>query len=205
MLYNIALSALRLNYRTTDPDSDNNITVKLLRGIYPLALSKALADMDLNRTSAVEKLELIEDAEHPHYSLIYKYPSNCALFRRILSPFPTDNRETRIPFGTSMIDGQDVIMTNHPNAYGQFIPTDLNLSVLNPNAVMAVGFQMAIMAPSQITGKGSTGLRQSLMQEYTLYKGEAQQDDLHENIDTTPDEFKSDFIQARLGSYRALR
>lgn len=198
LLYNIALGALRLNYQTTDPDNDNTLSVKKLKSIYPLALSKALADMDLDKTASIVQLELLAKT-HPLWAYVYKYPTACVKFRRILSDYVTDNRETRIPSATAVIDNVDVILTDRELAYAEYIPNTINLSVLNPSAAMAVGYQMALMCPSLIVGKGSTALRQSMFQEYAIYKNEAQEDDQNENVDTTPDEFKSEFITARLG------
>lgn len=201
LLYNIALSALRLNHQTSDPDNDKTLAVKQLRLIYPLALSKTLADMDLNKTATKLKLELLAK-EHVHWVYVYKYPVNCAKFRKIVSPFAVDNRSTLIPSATEVVDNIDVILTNEPEAYAEIIPSNVNLSALNPNAAMAVGFQMALMCPALAVGKGSTALRQGVFDEYKLYKAEAQEDDGNENVDTTPDEFKSEFIMARLGGGR---
>lgn len=201
LLYNIALQALRLNYQTTDPDNDVNKSVKTLRTFYPLAISSALADMDLNKTAKKIKLEEL-NLEHPHWTKIYKYPSNCAKFRRIVSPFRTDNKETRIPFATEVIGIFDVVATHEPEAYGEIIPTDVNLSVLSPSAALAVGFQMAVLATGLIVGKGAVTLKESIIREYTLHKATAQENDMNENVDTTPDEFKSEFVNARLGGSR---
>ena len=201
LLYNIALSALRLNHQTSDPDNDKTLAVKQLRLTYPLALSKALADMDLNKTATKLKLELLAKT-HPHWKYVYKYPVNCAKFRKIVSPFPVDNRETIIPSATEVVDNIDVILSNEPEAYAEIIASNVTLSALSPNAAMAVGFQMALMCPGLVVGKGSTALRQGIFNEYKIYKAEAQEDDSNENVDTTPDEFKSEFIMARLGGGR---
>lgn len=201
LLYNIALSALRLNHQTSDPDNDKTLAVKQLRLVYPLALSKALADMDLNKTASKVKLELLAST-HPHWKYVYKYPSVCAKFRKIVSPFAVDNNSTKIPSATEVVDAVDVILTNEEEAYAEIIPSNVNLSALNPNAAMAVGFQMALMCPGLVVGKGSTNLRKGIFDEYKIYKAEAQEDDLNENVDSTPDEFKSDFVMARLGGGR---
>lgn len=198
LLYNIALSALRLNHQTSDPDNDKTLAVKQLRLIYPLALSKSLADMDLNGTATKLKLELLAKT-HPHWEYVYKYPVNCAKFRKIVSPFAVDNKMTLIPSATEVVEDVSSILSNEPEAYAEIIPSNVNLSSLNPNAAMAVGFQMALMCPALVVGKGSTALRQSVFNEYKIYKAEAQEDDSNENVDTTPDEFKSEFIMARLG------
>lgn len=201
LVFNIALSALRLNQQTVDPDNDHTKAVKQLSIIYPLALSNVLADLDLNKTSTKVKLELL-NKEHPHWKYVYKYPVNCAKFRRIVSGFRTDNKNTRIPSATENIDDIDVILTNEPEAYADIIKTTVNLSSLSSTAAMALGHMMAYMSPNQIIGKGAGTIKQSIFQDYVIYKTQAQQYDQNENVDTTPDEFNSEFIQARLGCGR---
>lgn len=202
LLFNIALDALCLNQQISDADNDQSIPVKRLRLMYPLALSKVLSDLDLQKTSLKVELELTT-LEHPHFKYVYKYPSNCALFRGIVSPFVTDNRSTRIPCQTEqMLNGPtllDVVLCDEPDAWASIQPTTSNLSVINPSAALAIGFQLAILCSSLIVGKGAKELKKSLYDEYRIHKAEAQEVDVNENVDTTPDEFKSEFIQARLG------
>lgn len=201
VVYNIALNALLIDYQTIDPDNDKNKAVRSLRTMYPLALAKVLADLDLNKSATKVKLEKTTST-HPHWQFVYKYPSNCAKFRRVVSCFATDNFETRIPFATETVVGIDVVVTNMDEAYGEIQPQDLNLSVLNPSAAIALGYQMAWLASALIAGKSSRQLKQQLLQEYTLHKSEAMEDDQNENVDSTTDEFKSEFVQARLGGSR---
>lgn len=201
VIFNIALNALLIDYQTTDVDNDKHKAVKSLRTMYPLALAKVLADLDLNKTATKFKLELTAHT-HPHWQYVYKYPSICAKLRRVVSPFPVDNFSSRIPFATETISGIDIIATNEADAYGEIQPTDLNLSVFNPSAAISVGYQMAYLASALIAGKSSRQLKQSILQEYTLHKSEAMEDDQNENVDSTTDEFKSEFVQARIGGYR---
>ena len=201
VIYNIALNALLIDYQTTDPVNDKHKAIKSLNTMYPLALSKTLADLDLNRTATKVKLELTTST-HVHWDYVYKYPTASAKFRRIVSPMPVDNFESRIPFATETVNGVDVVVTNEPDAWGEIQPTTLNLSALNPNAAIAIGYQMAYLASALIAGKSSRQLKQSILQEYTLHKSEAMEDDQNENVDSTTDEFKSEFVQARIGGYR---
>lgn len=198
VVYNIALNVLLIDYQTIDPDNDKHKALKSLNIMYPLALSKVLADLDLNKTATKVKLELTTYS-HPHWQFVYKYPSNSAKFRRVLSQFAQDNKLTRVPFATETMDGIAVICTNDSEAWGEIQPTGLNLSVLNPNAGLAVGYMMAYLASALIAGKGSSQLKKSILQEYTMHKAEAMEDDQNENVDTSTDERNSEFVSAALG------
>lgn len=201
VIYNIALNALLIDYQTTDPDNDKHKAVRSLRSMYPLALSKTLSDLDLTRSATRYKLELT-NKKHPHWQYVYKYPSNCAKLRRIVSPFPVDNFNSRIPFATETIDGIDTVCTNESDAYAEIQSNTTNLSVLNPSAAIAVGYQLAYLSTALIAGKSSRQLKESIKNDYIIHKSEAMEDDLNENVDSTTDEFKSEFVQARIGGYR---
>lgn len=198
-LFNIALQALLINYQVIDADNDSTKEAKTLRLMYPIALSQALADMDLDRTATIYKLELLADKKHPLWTYVYKYPATCAKFRRITSPFPQDNEETRIPAQTTSIDGVAVIVTNEPTAYAEIIGNDINLSLLNPSAALAVGHYLAYLSTSLLTGKGAVDTKKSIFDTYVMHKAEAIDTDQNENVDTTPDEFESKFVSARVG------
>lgn len=201
VIYNIALDALLIDYQTTDPDNDKHKAVKSLRSKYSLALSKTLSDMDLTKSATRYKLELTNKT-HPHWQYVYKYPSNCAKLRRIVSSFPVDNFDSRVPFATETIDGVDMVCTNQPEAWAEIQSTTINLSVLNPSAALAIGYMMAYLSSALITGKSARQLKQSIRDEYIIHKSEAMEDDQLENVDFTTDEFKSEFVQARIGGYK---
>lgn len=199
-IFNLALDALLLNYQTIDPNTDNAPQIKKLRLMWLPALSKTLADLDLDRTKQTVILEKIPDAENAYWRYVYKYPADCAKFRRICSNFNIDNKETLIPSATGIHEGQSVIYCNVDEASAEVILAEgTPLSALNPPAGLALAYQLAIMSSALIVGKGARELKQSLQVMYNMHKAEAQENDINENVDTTPDEFESEFVYARLG------
>lgn len=199
IIFNIALQALLIDYQTTDVWNDTDKRVKTLRTFWPLVRSKVLADLDLNKTATKVKLELLSDKTHPHWEYVYKYPTNCAKFRRVVSPFATDNSMTRVACATETVAGVAAVVTNEFDAWGEIQPIDGTLSAVNPSAGMCMGLMLAFTASALIVGKGAKDIKRDIMTEYTLMKAEAQEDDQNENVDSTTDEFKSEFVQARYG------
>lgn len=199
-IFNLALDALLLTTRIIDADTDTIPQAKVLRQMYPIALAKTLGDLDLNATATKVELEQVDiDADNPHWQYAYKYPVNCAKFRRLVSPFVQDNATTRISSETATLDGIRIIYTNETEAWASIQGKDIPLSSLNASAGLALANQLAILCSSLIVGKGAADLRKSIQTNYILFKAEAQELDMEENIDTTPDEFSSEFVNARLG------
>lgn len=199
LIVNITLDALGLNHQTTDPDNDSNTNVKKIMTKYRLGLSMALTEMNLNKTTIKVKLEEL-DKTHPHWDYVYKYPSKCTLFRKIVSPFPTDNKMTMIASATENIDGVDCILTNEQLAYAEIIPENINLSSLSPAAAVATGNMIASLCSALIVGsKGKEKVKREILDNFRFYKAQAQSLDSNENVDSTPDAFKSEWVSARLG------
>ncbi len=205
-IFNIALNALLLTNQVVDADTDTSKQATVLRQMYPIALNKTLADLDLNRTSTYFELELLSDDPDEIGDLwyyAYKYPSNTVKFRRIVSSVRQDNTNTKIPFETGTLTiattAQSVVYTNQIDAIASVIAKDVPLSSLNASAGLALGHQLAFLSSSLIVGKGAKELKKQLLDLYVGFKAEAQELDLEENPDTTPDEFQSEFVSARLG------
>ena len=200
-IFNLALNALRLNYQTQDTENDSNPAVRVLRLMWVPAWNSALEDMDLNRTATKQVLELTTYTD-PYWKFVYKYPANCAKFRRICSNTPIDNFETEIPAATMTVQGVACIFTNQCNAMAEIIPNDIPFASITPNAGLAIAYRLAFMCSSLIVGKGAEALKKDIFEQYKEFKAEAQESDLNENLDYTPDEFNSEFVFARTGGTR---
>jgi hypothetical protein len=205
-IFNIALQALLLTNAIIDPDTDATVQGKVLRQMYPIALNKCLADLDLNRTATKFTLELLSDDPDVIgllFRYCYKYPSNTVKLRRIISSVRQDNQSTIIPFETGTLTvastAQSVIYCDEADAVASVLAKDVPLSSLNASAGLALGYQLAFLSSSLIVGKGAKDLKKQILDLYVGFKAEAQLLDLEENPDTTPDEHGSEFVNARLG------
>jgi hypothetical protein len=198
-IFNLALGALLLSRQITSAATDASNEAKVLNTHWDAALRSALTDMDLDATSTVADLELIETDPTEHWLYSYKYPSNCALFRRIQSSSLIDSRNTHIPKRVAIRDGQKVIFTNQEEAIGEFIATDLPLTALSADAGLAVAYRLAMLSAPLVTGKGAARLMDSIQKSYIVIKALAQSQDRLENFGFVDAEQESEFVQERLG------
>lgn len=197
-IFNLALDALLLNKEVVNPDTDTTAYAKTLRKKWPIALPETIADLDLDRTSEMVTLELVEMNPVPLWAYAYKYPDNCAMIRRIESGFLVDNRATRVPFATGTFEGESVIFTNQPNAVASIQPSDLDFDTLNASGKMALALNLAMKSSFLITGKGATDLKKQLAEDYRFYKGKSQEFDRMENFIHSDPETESEYIAARM-------
>lgn len=199
-IYNIALGALLLQRQVSNPDQDQSNECKVLNTHWDTAFRSTLEDLDLDSLSTQETLELLaEDPEDfPEWKYVYKYPTNCAFFRRIKSTVHTDDRSTHIAKKVGLYNGQKAIFTNEYEAVAEIIPHDLNLSTLSANVGLCVAYKLALLSAPLIVGKGAKALREDIQGRYVMAKGEAQEQDRRENFNYVDEEVESEFVRARL-------
>lgn len=204
-IFNLALGALLLQRQVVNADTDKNNECNVLRTWYDIAIRGTLEDMDLDGTSTAGTLELVatfdpletDPVEFP-WKYAYKYPSNCAFFRRIRSCSVVDNRTTHVPKRVAIYNAQKVIFTNEENALVEYIPFDVPLQSLSANAGLAIALKLAILAAPLVTGKGAKSLMTEIAKSYIVAKAAAQAQDERENFVFVDESITSEFVEARL-------
>lgn len=197
-IYNFAASALLLNREIINADTDKTNEVRAFNTHWQIALESTLQDLDLDMLSTPITLELITSLTEGPWTYVYKYPSNCLLMRRIVSGTIVDRRSTHIAKKTAMYGSLKAIYTNEADAVLECIPKDISLSALNSSAIMAVAYKLAYLAAPLITGKGAKTLKKEIMEQYLVFKTEAQETDARENFNYEDDYARSEFVEARL-------
>lgn len=196
-IFNLALNELLLQRRVINADSDTSNEAVVLRTNWDVALFSTLEDLDLDSTSEDFQLELVAENPNDNWLYAYKYPQNCAYFRRIKSLLKQDNRSSFISKKVAMYEGSKVIFTNEYQAVAEIIPTDIDLSSLGAMTGLAIARRLATLSVPLVVGKGSNDLMKTIEAKYVIAKGEAQEKDRNENFDFPDPEIDSEFVEAR--------
>jgi hypothetical protein len=202
-IYNLTFSALLQVREVVEIETDTSNDVRVLNLFYDTALESTLKDLDLDSLSAPITLELLAELDDGGpWKYVYKYPNNCAFFRRIVSGAVTDTKRTHISKRIGMYLGgatpQKAIFTNEYEAVAECIPNDLPLAALSVMGGMALVYRLASLASPLITGKGAQKLKDSLRADYLDAKIEAQEEDRLENFNYEDDRVRSEFLDARM-------
>jgi hypothetical protein len=198
-IYNLSLSALLLAKEVTEISTDRSNEVRVLNIHWDTAFRSTLQDLDLDSLAISADLELIEDlGDDGPWKYAYKYPDNCAFFRKIQSCAQIDNKYTHISKVIGVHDGEKAIFTNEYQAVGVYIPNDMEEQLLPPMAVMAVAYRLAMLSAPLIVGKGARNLRDELQKSYIIAKAEAQEADAAENFNFEEEYQRSEFVMERL-------
>lgn len=200
-IYNLALSALLLSREVTDTTTDQSNEVRVLNTNWNVAFESTLEDLDLDSHSSIVTLELTEDirsnTDYPWY-YVYKYPSSCIKFRRIVSGNLKDDRDTLIDKATMMYGDQKSIFTDEVSAKAEIISKNISLTTLTGMQALAIAYKLAYLSAPLITGKGAKSLMERIEAAYTVYKTEAQSQDVEENFRYKADYEDSEWVKERL-------
>ena len=197
-IFNLALNALLLERQIVDADEDQSKEAKTLRKVWLPAFKQTIQDLDLDSLSTTRTLELFKEDPNKLWNFAYTRPIDCANIRRIVSNVREDNRLTKIPLRTGVLEGRAVIFTNEYQACIEYTSSDVPLGALSASAGMALAYRLASLSSAMITGKGAQKIRQETLQMYTIYKAEAQEHDRNENMNYESDEVISEFVATRI-------
>lgn len=216
-IFNLALQTLLLNQQIINPESDKSNAAKALQSNWNIALRSALADMNLTSTATRVNLELL--AKHPvhHWPFAWKYPSNCAFFRRIIGHEEVDDKDSYIPRLVTIWNGKKVIFSKHkhrrdegdfnpnpgvdgnpPPFVAEYIQTDFPLQTLQADAAVCVAHRLALLCTSLIVGKGAATLMTKIENSYKTHKALAQSVDRQESFNFETEATMSEFVRERL-------
>lgn len=199
-IYNMACSDLLLNKQIIDTESDKNTNeVKALNTYWDDAFTSTLQELDIDSLSEPVTLELLANLDDTGpWCYVYKYPTKCAFFRRIVSGAATDTHMTAISKRVGMYNGQKAIFTNQYAAQAEIIPNDFPLEALSSSATFAIAHKLAYLTAPLLVGKGAKTLQDDIYKKYMIAVSEAQSTDSRENYNFDEPWIRSEFVAARL-------
>lgn len=196
--YNLALSHLLLSRQIENVETDTTNEVRVLNTFWDEALSLTLSELDLDSLSETIQLELLAELSDGPWTYAYKYPANAEFFRRLVSGAVIDTNRTHIAKKVAIYDNQKAIFTNESEASAEYIPKDIELSLLNTSASLAVSYMLAFLSAPLIVGKGAKKLRESMFGSYEIMVSKAQQLDALENYNYDNASDRSEYVAARI-------
>ena len=197
-IFNLALGALQIQKTISNADTDPSKEVLTLNVFWDLAYQTALEDMDLDSTSSRKTLELLKTEPNEFWRYAYKYPTDCAFLRRIVSGTVTDDQFTREDMRVEMFEGDKVIMCNRREAEIEYIAKDFPVDSLTPQAAYYVSLLLARLSLPLVAGTNKKAITDEIKDNLTMALLGAQARDGKETSIYQPDYMKSEFVKARL-------
>lgn len=197
-IFNLALSALFLQKKIANADTDTSMETKVLNVNWDSAFLIGLQELDLDSTSTSKALELIKEDPNPFWVYAYKYPNDCVFLRRIRSQYVTDDTETFIDKKIEMMDGEKVILTNEQYAIAEYIPNNIIPENLTAEAAHFLALKLARMSAPLIVGKNSKEVITMIEARYQEAMLQARAKDASETTIYQHEILRSEFVKARM-------
>lgn len=197
-IFNLALSALYLQKKIADSETDQSNEAKTLRTHWIGAYHGALAEMDLDHTATTAALTLIVENPNSLWKYAYTYPSDCVYIRRIVNDLTTDDNETKVDRKVGTRLGVKVIFANQYDAELEYISSSVLPQSLSVEAAMYVAYKLALLAMPLIVGKDSKEVAGMLLQLKAQAFADAVAKDSKETNIYQPEYARSEFVKARL-------
>jgi hypothetical protein len=200
-IFNLALSALFLQKKISDSETDVSKETLVLRSHWDAAWNIGLQELDTDSIAVTESLELLATAPDSNWDYAYKYPNNCAFLRRVVPELGgevTDDTLSVIDRKITRYSGNKAIFTNEINAKAEYIPNDINPDDLNAEEALFIAYKLARMCLPLIIGKDSDNVAKLLEARYEQAHLDARAKSGKETSIYIEDWQRSEFVKHRL-------
>lgn len=195
-LCNLALHNVGASKRIADVD-ENSTEARACKAFYNIVYKTTLRDFDWPFAHRTVTLALVAENPTDKWAYSYRYPVGCLYFRRIWNGFPTDNQDNRIPYEISSDDTGLLILTNQPEAVGEYTHDMSNEALWPYDFQLAFTHHLGHYIAPQVTGGDPFGLGKQQLSLYSLKLGQARANALNEQ--KTPEDTTNGFERARGG------
>jgi len=193
---NYAIGHLGQTKLITNFDTDKSDVANVCRLWYVQARDEVQRDFIHPFSSECETLSLVETNPNNEWTYSYRYPSNCLMFRRILSGIRHDTHQSRIPYKIGKDSNGRLIFTDQPDAEGEKTAIVTDLSLWPVDVQQALSLLLATyIAPSVVDGGDTNKLGERALRLYLIQKTKAEANAANEEqADQTPE---SEAIRSR--------
>lgn len=201
---NMALGHLKIAIQISALATDKSAQGLACRTFYDVTRQSVLSDFKWPFLTTIQTLALVSSSPFPdpdgnaEWTYAYQYPASCLNFKRVLSGYRNDDRQTRIPYKifNDPTHGQ-LILTDMISAQGEFTLDDNIEQHYSPTLIMAMSFKLASVIAPMITGGDPYKLGDRALKLYEAELSKAMTNALNE--EQPEEEPESEMIRARNG------
>jgi len=194
---NMAIRHLNVSKEIADFANEASQEAKACRRFYDPARRQVLRDFGWPFATSIVALNLVASQPNQEWRYSYRYPSDCLMFRRILSGRRNDSRQSRVPYRVAADSQGQLIFTDQVSAQGEYTLDVTNEAFFDPSFAMALSFRLANLIAPSLTAGDPYKLGQRAQENYMLEISRAQANAANEEQPDQPVE--SEFVRARNG------
>ena len=193
---NLALSHIGVSTEIQNLETDQSEEASALRRFYTPALEELERDFAWPFTTVLgAALGLVAEDPNDEWAYSYRYPSDCKMFRKILSGTRNDTRQSRVPYRIGRDTTGLLIFADKEDAECEYAIYEDDPQRFPPDFVMAFSLLLAAYIAPRLTAGDPFKLGERAYKLYLMSKPKAQGNALNE--EQPEEEPSSEFIRAR--------
>lgn len=218
----INLSLSHISEKTVVNLTEKSVEAETANQFYNTALYETLRDFSWPFATKYDNLGLVVTSPNINWQYAYQYPADCLYFRRVLSGFYQDSRQSRVPYMIARSNfinpppGQGTpaqpattftptsesglyVFTNMQYAQCEYTYLVTDTSNYPQDFLMAFSYRLAYMMVPRLTGGDPFKNKQDMMALYDMEITKAKASAFNE--EQAPNEVPSEFERSRNGLY----
>jgi len=194
-IVNIALGHIGVGRAISNLETESSQEAITARLFYDLALETVLRDSPWPFAAKIAVLSLIEEEPNTEWAFSYRYPTDCIMFRRVLSGLRNDSRQSRAPYKLAQDDSGTIIFTDEEDAQAEYTIRADNPQFFPPDFTLAFSYLLASLMAPKLTGGDpfKLGVRALQLYQYEIFRAKAAAG----NESQPEEEPESEFVRAR--------
>lgn len=193
---NLALSHLGVGKMISDLTTETGSQeAKACREFYAITRDLVLRGFEWPFATKFADLALVTSDPTDEWSFSYRYPTDCIKFRRILSGYRNDTRQSRTPYKLTRDTAGKLIYTDMQDAMCEYTIHETNAERFSDDFVMAVSFRLAAYIAPRLTAGDPFKMGERALRLYTFEIAKAEVSAANEQQDE--EEVESQFIRER--------
>lgn len=163
---NMALSHIRISSEVSNLATERSQEAATINRFLSVARQKALRDFDWPFATKFVALALVAEDPTEEWFYSYQYPSDCILFRRIISGTRNDNRNSRVSYKIVKGSSGQEIYTNREEAGAEYTVDESDTSQWPADFALAFSYQLAYLIAPALTAGDPLKLGLTALQMY---------------------------------------
>ena len=152
-IVNLALGHLSVGKEIGDFETEQSEEARTARRFYNTALGVVVVGANWPFLTKIAALALVEEEPNTEWGYAYRYPSDCAHFRRILSGVRNDARQTRSPHRIAQDNSGKLIFSDETEAEAEYTVKATDIALYPDDFIMTFSLYLAgLMAPKLTKG-----------------------------------------------------
>lgn len=192
---NLALRHLSVSKTIQNITTEQSEEASACRDFLDFAKEEVLRDFAHPFTTKTATLGLVEEDPTTEYAYSYRYPSDCVMFRRIISGIRRENRQSKVHYRIAQDTTGKLIYTDEADAVCEYSALDTSLARWPIDLVMALALLMASYIAPSVTDGDPFKLGERAMKLYILSKTKAEANAVNE--EQPEEEAESEFTRGR--------